>query len=848
MILLTLPILLSSTSVPPLTSKDGASIFVTSSTSLFITESENHTTARRNKVLHEGQILPNCQEDLKTFNSTLNSSYPDQWSEKVATSFCAYNDSINNLTHWSNIKMPKKASEEFEKKPKDALAPEFSTGPSFRLVTDRPSDMFSKKNPPLSLEEATIINATGNQENYTEMSPSTEKDYFAQSTLSVAQVTSPTVLDNEQGLDLFLTFTCQGRCGKKISFPCSCSATCVIYGTCCDNMAQDCPHVWEEGLTRFDLISTSDFICDQNSIYTIVSCPIVERNEKVSETSNKQISREETESRKIKNQLLSNLDTIEQRQNVVRENTTRAIEPEKTRKDSITGRLVAALSSAPVTDSDTGLTFINKTVYNCNNMLESNALYWAVMLNYSYTSPTKLEDFVRHQMLNKYIPDFNKEILTDHVCVPNLQQSCNQAADIEEPSSRYVKKCLERNNAVVISIKTLLHYRNIFCAYCNEGRHNRIVLNTFNTVPFSGSPFQVLMTLTEDTFSLKQASLGFQMFKMPWSQANCTMQAQSSVEEVFNAEKSDQDSQTPCSLTCAEPEFTLRSDGMCKAPHQVLLAIADDGLAALCPETVSGLAQFLACGLKREIENLKNADFSAPSVSVVFDSSLNRSLYVVRLNFALPQKASEIFLYEIDVTYQNLYSVALLVKSFHHYRKSLRVCPLRKENKKDTGSRIFASSSFINVGVGRKAKIKQVMEELRGPIVDDQNKTTVCLTKTAYCYKECPTNLLNPNLLFCMDDPVHERDSEWISTFRSSSCFYHLNELKRKAKNRATSFKKGYESLQQLSRKLPPFIHELSDRKHASATVLTGHRASPLITSPTSCWEKLMEQKDDELP
>ncbi|GFN93795.1 hypothetical protein PoB_002030100 [Plakobranchus ocellatus] len=50
-----------------------------------------------------------------------------------------------------------------------------------------------------------------------------------------------------------------GRCGKKISFPCSCSAACVIYGTCCDNMAQDCPHVWEERRSSFNLIRTLDY-------------------------------------------------------------------------------------------------------------------------------------------------------------------------------------------------------------------------------------------------------------------------------------------------------------------------------------------------------------------------------------------------------------------------------------------------------------------------------------------------------------------------------------------------------------------------------------------------------------
>ncbi|GFO45507.1 hypothetical protein PoB_007201200 [Plakobranchus ocellatus] len=52
--------------------------------------------------------------------------------------------------------------------------------------------------------------------------------------------------------DLTLTFTCQGRCGMEMSFPCSCSASCVVYGTCCDNITQVCPHVWEEGMTRFD--------------------------------------------------------------------------------------------------------------------------------------------------------------------------------------------------------------------------------------------------------------------------------------------------------------------------------------------------------------------------------------------------------------------------------------------------------------------------------------------------------------------------------------------------------------------------------------------------------------------
>ncbi|GFN74501.1 hypothetical protein PoB_000100700 [Plakobranchus ocellatus] len=699
MMLLTTPILLCSAPGPPLNSKDRAgTTFATSSTLLFQTDSENHTTARRNTILIDGQTLCNCQKNITTFNSTLNTSYSDQWPEKVANSSCDYNGSINNLGHFSQVKMPKRTSEELEKEPKDALAIDFSTEPHFSSVKHRQPGMFRKQNAPLTLAETTDNTTTSYLENHMQISTSKQKESLAESSLSLGQTISSVSLDD----DLFLTFTCKGRCGRKISFPCSCSAICVIYGTCCDNMAHDCPHVWEKGLIRFDLIRTSDFICDQNSIYTIISCPkkkkeIVHRNEMKQETSNKQMTMDETENLQNRNRFLSNLDTTEQTQHVVGDNTTSVIESEKTRKDSITSRLLEALSAAPVTDSDTGLTFINKTVYNCNK---------------------------------------------------------------------------------------------IFCAYCSEGRHKEYRLLLSNSVPLTSSPFQVLMTLTEDAFSLKKVKHGFEVFRVPWSQAKCPIHAPSSE----NVEKSDHDSQIQCSVTCADPNFTLRSDGMCKAPHGALLGIADDGLAPLCPEAMAGLAQFIECGLKQEIETLRNADFSAPSVTVVFDSSLNRSLYLVRLHFDLPRPSRMIFSYEEGDTTKNLYSVALLAKSFHHYRKSQKICPLREEDEKNADLKVYASTSLNKLD--RTLNIPHVMEELRGRIVNYQYKTTVCITQTVYCNRECSKNL-NPNQLLCMDDPVHERDSAWISRFHSSSCFYHLDKLKTKAKNRATTLRQDSESLLQ---------------------------------------------------
>ncbi|GFN81823.1 hypothetical protein PoB_000832900 [Plakobranchus ocellatus] len=147
MMLLTTQILLCSTPGSRLNSKDGAgTAFVTASTSPFQTHSESHTTAQRSTILINSQSLSNCQEDLKTFNSTLNSSYLDQWSEKVATSLYAFNGSINNLISLSQVKTPKNTSEEFENETKDLRAIELSTWPRVRLVKDSPSGMISEQN------------------------------------------------------------------------------------------------------------------------------------------------------------------------------------------------------------------------------------------------------------------------------------------------------------------------------------------------------------------------------------------------------------------------------------------------------------------------------------------------------------------------------------------------------------------------------------------------------------------------------------------------------------------------------------------------------------------------------
>ncbi|GFO40949.1 hypothetical protein PoB_006745400 [Plakobranchus ocellatus] len=792
MILSNSPTLLSSRHVFPLSNSTTTSIL---STFLYQAYSENYTSSQSIQLLFEGPILSRCQENRRTFNASLNKSHPEKRPEKGASSLCA----LQSLSNSSQYKISNNTSEQFEEDTNKASATKPITILSSSLAKPRPPGMFREWDVPFDLEKSIDNIVTGNTFNATETSLSNQKDYLDARTFSFGQVTQPSLMGDENELSLPLTFTCKDLCGKEISFPCSCSPTCVVYDTCCDSMAQDCPHVWNEGLTRFDHIRTANFVCDENSIYTIVSCPKtnkenIEQNKNKTRFRDKQISRDEIEGPKTQLWIFSNVDTTTQRKQVIRDNSAGAMESQSP-KESTISKILAAISAAPVTDSITGFTFINKTVYNCYGMPESNALQWAVWLNYTYASPTSLEDFVKHQIISKYQPDFNKDILKAHLCNRNIKHTCKQNADHKESFEAYAEKCNQSNNAVLLSrLPPFVYYRNRFCAYCNEGRHNKYALYVLNSPMLlsSGLRFHLLMSLTgPNKFSLKLNKLagdGTRNVKIPWSLATCSVQDPDPLKNDLNAVKSEQENRSLCSATCDDPSFTLRLDGICKAPHEALMAIADDGLVPMCPAAMAGLAEFVVCGLKKEIESLKNADFKTPSVSVVFDSSLNTSLYVVHLYMALPVPSKHIFSKAPQDISQNIYSVALLAKSFHHYRNSHPICP-QGEKERNTESKTIASSSLFQYGRMWSHNLTKSMEKLRGPRLHNQNKTTVCLT---------PTNgkdKMDPKRLLCMIDPVHEFDSSLISRFRNSSCFNYFDNLEKKIRNRATTFIENYEML-----------------------------------------------------
>ncbi|GFO43673.1 hypothetical protein PoB_007017800 [Plakobranchus ocellatus] len=603
--------------------------------------------------------------------------------------------------------------------------------------------------------------------------------------------------------DESLTFTCEGRCGQRMSYPCSCSATCVIYDNCCDNMTQDCPHLWREGWTRFEHIRTADIICKKNFIYTVVSCPkFIGQQNKANEVNLINTSESMLEIKRgttsKKNWLLSSFITTANTKHIIGINTTVSIATVKTRQDSISQKLIEALSDAPVTDSDTGITFINRAVYDCHNMPERTALSWSLRLNFTFVTPTKLEDIYTDNVAKEYQPDFNKEIFKAHICNPAIKNTCGSSDDLKDLIDAYAATC-KKTNAVVYLFRNFrpIYYRNKFCAFCHGKGSNELDLSFANRVVFRTPHLQILMSLSKSkmfTFEVTNAErIGGSMLPLPWSYANCSVINENSIKVPSDPETAESESQVVCSAICHHPSFTVRSDGICKAPHEALLAIADDGLAPLCPAAMTGMAKFVACGLKDEVESLRNADISSGVVSVMFDSNLNRHLYVVEIHVALPKSSSDIFSISDKDSTQNIYHAALLAKSFENYRRMQKLCREKEEEAKMKAFKVIRSSSMEDFVERRNQNLSQGMDRLRGPRVEGQNKTTVCLTPVDRQEKA------DPNLLLCMEDFVHERDSELVNNFSNSPCFSYLENLQPLGSNGITATMGSYGDLRRSS-------------------------------------------------
>ena len=583
-------------------------------------------------------------------------------------------------------------------------------------------------------------------------------------------------------LDTILTYTCKDRCGQDMPFPCSCAAICVVYNTCCENIILDCPHIVQEGLARFDHLVNTDKVCSENYVYIIASCPEQEDNSIMRDKSDFS-GILDSEKQGLGKSKRNDSWEDEQMKNVQDQNITPP--PGLSDKGEKTGttladRLHAAFLSVPVTDRHTGFTFINKTVYDCHNMPDSSVLPWSIYLEYEFSNPKQLEDLInKNSRLDHFTPPFSTHILRPHQCIQDIIASCShtwlfQVDKYPRDSIESVSQKCSEVSAVMNSWE--MYYQNRYCFYCNGGLRDRDY-ETYSRLHIGGAPerrqgLRILMSEEPSgdfSLSLNRPAHQVKGVKLSWERASCSLP--SSVSQGSKTVGS------TCSATCRVP-FSPGSDGRCRAPHTSLVALAADHLPPLCDRALSGLARFIECGLKTTVEPLKDAEFHRPTGSVHFSPSLNKTLYVVKLNVALPVVSTTIYDTPNGHFLSHIHHLAFLIKSLNQPGLFEDACDnqdIRSFQDKSGEIRTEKLNANGYTIDGRDQRdVELTMSELRGPILDRQNRTLVCFSK----HDDVNINEVERRVLVCMDDLVHQEDEEAIRKVRSSPCFDPLRNLR----------------------------------------------------------------------
>ncbi|GFR92945.1 hypothetical protein ElyMa_002631200 [Elysia marginata] len=557
-------------------------------------------------------------------------------------------------------------------------------------------------------------------------------------------------------------FTCRGRCGQKIAFPCGCSASCVVYDTCCQDMAQDCPHVLRKGLLKFRHLMMTEKLCeDENPVYMITSCPEVGRQQYNQEQQGAGTGRTNehttgTSLKKIPRSL-----SLSNERSGSEEKTLRKFHH-------------AMLLSAPVTDATTGFTFKNKTIYDCHNAPTDAYFRWSLQIEYVSENPLSLEDIEPLlETSTYYTPTFDSNLLVPHLCISNLIRNCSQFTVSSELDEYFEAKCQNRT-AVVYTEATNENYANIFCLYCNQGRLDHVFLYQLNDARYLKSVFlfRISVSLSHNgDVDLTLVSPDDEIIQ-PWTSSHCAASGISSTSsEHIQTAAVEQPGNTVCVSQC-HSLFTLRPDGLCKCAHKALVAIADDGLPPLSHSALSNLTDFVFCSLKHLMPSMRHADMLNATVSAELDTRLNKTLYVVTLLVELPAAAYRFFTDTREESDKNFHYLVILAKAFKAYRLSRN---LNAETRQE-GQEIKSLVKTVDMTLSRdylETQFVRAGRYIKGPVVDSENKTTVCASYMVMDFGEgLDLNVRGAtDTLFCYEDGSHQWDAELISTLEESECW-----------------------------------------------------------------------------
>ena len=402
--------------------------------------------------------------------------------------------------------------------------------------------------------------------------------------------------------------SCEQRCGEDTNFPCSCSEKCVVLKTCCEDIPQTCPELHGHALAKFQHLVSASVRCDEiTAVILVESCP------KLDPTCDGESSDE---------------------------NLTPSFPSEKIpREDGAGGEdsLTKLLSSAPVTDYNTGIIYANASIYHCNqpanailsgqNSTNNTGTWKAQARRSSRPHPTyNIVDINRSIDLSRYsfVPPLSHPPTAGSLCYRNWTLSCIDKSSLDQRIPQLTcnmsvtdyYRLLSGIPSVSGSIRS---FDKDICASCLSSFQTTVKFRNF----FSG--FRVMMSLSETpgnvVYDLQQNAQHVRP-SLPWLSWTCPAQY-----STMN-----QSSAQPCKALRCSLGYHVTSGGFCRKALLSEFSIQEVILYRhkRCRIDPKAFAEVTTCCL-REIFNVKVMD-TPHLYYTVFEDRLKVNLTVIRMD------------------------------------------------------------------------------------------------------------------------------------------------------------------------------------------------------------------------
>ena len=376
--------------------------------------------------------------------------------------------------------------------------------------------------------------------------------------------------------------SCQGRCGDREMHPCSCADICIVHGNCCYDMNKKCPHLVASATSRFKHLKSVGVECSsETSTFVVMSCsdqassgvknvikdpPVFNHGDKTEnfDCDDSTQCRASSTWKKLAPFTKNRTDTGTFAPSADDLSVTNPNINDEARPSA--SALVSLMLNTPVTDITTGIVYRNRSIAQCNRVLDVHIVPWKVQAPVisAVIMPQNLGDvdqIVTTKVVAYMKPDLPTNISTGSECITVSSGQCQKQWIADQPE---LEMLCRNGNIVYYKTQHPLaqqYFDNIYCLLCNLGSDNHSVpvlqykplQKTFKlSVVLSLSNSGKLTLLTQRNSGL-----------LYWDGLACT---------IHTAKHGD----SQCSTTKCASGFVKRPDGVCRIPSKVKFAIGGE--------------------------------------------------------------------------------------------------------------------------------------------------------------------------------------------------------------------------------------------------------------------------------